>query len=103
MKLDIVRYLIEADQTACPLISLEVACNMTTFEEIRRFPSKYERLSCRKILNFVGDDPEIQIENPDTDEVEKLNVLIYHLIDNGWALKQIGEYLHNYGNGNGRF
>ena len=99
MNLNINRYLIEADQTQCPLISLEVACNMTNHEEIRRFPSKYERLSCRKILNFVGDDPNFEVLNPDSEDYEKLNVMIYHLIDNGWGLKQIGEYLHNYSNG----
>lgn len=103
MNLNIIRYLIESNQKSCPLISLEVECNMTTHEEIRRFPSKYERLSCRKILNFVGDNPDTQVENPDSNEVENLNVLIYHLIDNGWVLKDIGNYLHNYGNGHSPF
>jgi len=96
MQLNVVRYLIEANQTVCPLISLEVACNMTTHEQIRRFPSLYERLSCRKILNFLGDNPNTRIRNPDSEEKENLNVLIYHLIDNGWSLKSIGEYLRSY-------
>ena len=72
---------------------------MTNHEEIRRFPSKYERLSCRKILNFVGDNPNFEVLNPDSEDYEKLNVMIYHLIDNGWKLKQIGEYLRKYSNG----
>jgi hypothetical protein len=95
MKLNIIRYLKEADESQCPLISLEVACNMTTMEEIRKLPSHYERLSCRKILQFVGDNPSTRILNPDTDEVEKLNVVIYRLIDNGWDLKEIADYLQN--------
>jgi uncharacterized membrane protein len=93
MKLEIIKYLREADQTICPLISLEVACNMTTHEEIRRFPSKYERLSCKKILNFVGDNPNIMLYDPYNDKDYPLNVLIFNMIDQGKTLKQIGDYL----------
>jgi len=96
MNLNINRYLIEADQSVCPLISLEVACNMTTYDEIRRFPSLYERLSCKKILNFVGDNPDVNIYNPKSEQYERLNVLIYHLIDEGWTLEEIGNYLRKY-------
>ena len=95
MKLNIIRYLIEANQKVCPLISLEVACNMTTYEEIRLLPQHYERQSCSRVLKFVGDNPNIRIYNPENERNERLNVLIYHLIDDGWALKSIGEYLQN--------
>lgn len=95
MQLNIIRYLIEADQKTCPLISLEVACNMTTFEEIRMLPQHYQRQSCRRVLEFVGDNPNSKIYNPNNERIERLNVLIYHLIDDGWELKSIGEYLQN--------
>jgi len=96
MDLHINRYLIEANQTICPLISLEVACNMTTHYEIRRLPSRYTRLSCRKILLFVGDNPNQEIKNPIHNNFEPLNTLIYHLIDEGMSLKGIAEYLIKY-------
>jgi hypothetical protein len=99
MNFNITRYLIEANQKVCPLISLEVACNMTTHEEIRRLPQNYERNSCRRVLQFVGDNPSTMIFNPDSQEHEKLNLLLYHLIDNGWELQKIGNYLKNYQNG----
>lgn len=95
MELNIIRYLKEADQKTCPLISLEVSCNMTTFEEIRRLPQHYERLSCRRVLQFVGDNPNVRVVNPNTDQRERLNILLFHLIDDGWDLKDIGEYLQN--------
>jgi hypothetical protein len=96
MQLNIVRYLIEADQKTCPLISLEVACNMSNYEEIRRLPQNYERNSCRRVLQFVGDNPNTVVFNPDSHQSERLNVLLYHLIDNGWELAKIGNYLRNY-------
>lgn len=93
MTLNIIKYLREADKDVCPLISLEVACNMTTHEEIRKLPSHYNRLSCRRILNFVGDDPEIRYYDPYYDEYYPLNVLIYNMIDYGKTLRQIADHL----------
>ena len=93
MKLNIIKYLREADQNVCPLISLEESCNMLTHEEIRYLPQHYERLSCAKILRFVGDDPNIEIYYSKNDKWYKLNVLIYLQIDDGMTLTQIANYL----------
>lgn len=96
LKFNITKYLLDANQDSCPLIELEVACNMTTHEEIRRFPSKYERLSCRRILQFVGDDPDRLINYPLTATKMKLNKVIFHLLDEGWGLARIGNFLNSY-------
>ncbi len=98
LKFNITKYLLDANQDSCPLIELEVACNMTNHEEIRRFPSKYERLSCRRILLFVGDDPDRIILYPlgNQNIKMKLNKVIFRLIDNGWSLARIGNYLDSY-------
>jgi len=92
-KLNIIKYLREADQTVCPLISLEVSCNMLTHEEIRFMPQKYERLSCRKILLFVGDNPNLEYYDPFNDRYCPLNVLIYNMIDQGKKLYEIADHL----------
>ncbi|GEM_PF-4695158 len=96
LKFNITKYLLDANQDSCPLIELEVCCNMTTHEEIRRFPSKYERLSCRKILQFVGDDPNRLIIYPLDNQKMKLNIVIYKLLDQGWGLARIGNFLNSY-------
>ena len=93
MKLNITKYLLEANQKVCPLISLEVECNMITHWWIRHFPTLYSRLSCRKILNFVGDDPYKMIYDYHNDKYYPMNVFIYNAIDRGMTLKQIGEYI----------
>lgn len=97
LKFNITKYLLDANQDSCPLIELEVACNMTTHEQIRRFPSKYERLSCRRILQFVGDDPDRLIFYPLSPTTKmKLNKVIFHLLDEGWGLARIGNFLNSY-------
>ena len=92
-KLNIIKYLREADQNVCPLISLEVSCNMLTHEEIRFLPQKYERLSCARILKFVGDDPKLEFYDPINDRYYPLNVLIYNMIDQGKTLREIADHL----------
>lgn len=99
--LEIITYLEKANQTVCPLISLEVACNMLTHEEIRFLPQKYQRLSCTRILKFVGDDPNTwvnySLERDDSGSEIELYLMIYLLIDHGWSLARIAKELRNQG------
>lgn len=93
MKMNITKYLMEANQKTCPLISLEVSCGMITHWWIRHFPTLYTRLSCRKILNFVGDNPETEIYDYVYDAYYPMNVFIFNAIDRGMTLKEIGRHI----------
>ena len=95
MKLNIIEHMINSNQNVCPLISLEIEIGMLSHYEIRKLPAHYERLSCKKILLFVGDNPDLLIKCPVDKFNKKLNVLIYDLIDYGFSLKSIGDYLNS--------
>jgi len=93
MNMNITKYLHDANQKVCPLISLEVECGMITHWWIRNFPTLYSRLSCRKILNFVGDDPNTMIYDFRNEGNYPMNVFIYNAIDRGMTLDEIGRYI----------
>lgn len=93
MNLNIVKYLLHANQKVCPLISLEVDCGMLTHEHIRMLPSHYKRLSCRKVLQFCGDDPDILIYDCEYGKEYPMNVFIFNAIDRGMPLREIGRYI----------
>jgi len=93
LNLNIVEHLKNANQKVCPLISLEVECGMITHWWIRNFPTLYSRLSCRKILQFVGDNPETMIYDFHNDCNYPMNVFIFNAIDRGMTLDEIGRYI----------
>jgi len=93
MNMNITKYLHDANQKVCPLISLEVECGMITHWWIRHFPTLYSRLSCRRILQFVGDNPDTPIYDYHNDRDYPMNVFIYNAIDRGMTLREIGIYI----------
>ena len=93
MNLNIVKYLLNANQKVCPLISLEVDCGMLTHWWIRTFPTLYKRLSCRKVLQFCGDNPDTMIYDCYNDKYYPMTVFIFTAIDRGMPLREIGRYI----------
>ena len=84
-----------AIDTNCPYISFAVACDMLTMDEIRNFPSKYDRsmLSVKKVLEYMGIKSDIRVKSFFSHKDVKLNTCISDMIDNGCKFRDIAGYL----------